>query len=70
MMDSSILGNSPTFSDDPWDDSDLSIVEENANFCSFWWGVGNDRYDIEYWRDWLEKGAPNRTKWLETWLSN
>ena len=66
------IGHNPiaTFSDDPWDDSDLSIVEENANFCSFWWGVGNDRYDIEYWRDWLEKSAPNRTKWLETWLSS
>ena len=60
----------PTFPDDPWNDSELSIAEENANFCSFWWGVGNDRYDIEYWRDWLEKSAPNRTKWLETWLSN
>ncbi len=64
------IGHNPiaTFPDDPWNDSELSIAEENANFCAFWWGVGNDRYDIEYWRRWLRNGAPNRTKWLEDWL--
>ena len=64
------IGHNPisTIPGHPWNDSDLSIIEENANFCSFWWGVGPDRYDIDYWRDWLERAAPNRTEWLKTWL--
>ena len=64
------IGHNPisTIPGDPWNGSNLSIIEENANFCAFWWGVGNDRYDIGYWRRWLREAAPNRTEWLETWL--
>ena len=57
-----------TFLDDPWNDSNLSIIEENANVCAYWWGAGYRRYDIEYWRAWLKEHLPNRAEWAKEWL--
>ena len=57
-----------TFLDDPWNDSLLSIIEENANVCAYWWGAGYRRYDIEYWRSWLFEHLPNRAEWAKEWL--
>ena len=51
-----------------WTESQLILVEESANFCNFWWGSGYQLYDIDYWRAWLRKHAPNRAQWLERFL--
>ena len=70
--DRSDIGHNPISvlpGQDMWDDSELVVLEENTEFCAHWWGVGYRRYDVSYWRQWLQNGAPNRARWLRDWLT-
>ena len=53
----------------PWADSPVVLIEESAEFCARWWGAGYLKYDISYWRDWLQEHSPHRAEWLKEWLS-
>ena len=66
------IGAHPDQDADPWADTDEILIEESAEFCSFWWGYGifgggnsgASRYNPSYWRAWVEEHAPNRAEWL------
>ena len=62
----------PTQDTDPWAETKLVLTEESATFCNYWHGHGNldiSRYNISFWRRWVEEHAPNRAEWLASSLN-